>query len=228
MDAKFAMNTKADMNNVVLPAESSVYIVEDDTAVSDSVAQLLRMQGYRTVSFTSAEAFLDAVHPGCGGCAIVDIRLPGADGLILQSTLQKRGINLSVIIVTGHGDTQNSRAAFKAGAVDFLEKPIDADALLEAVATAMNAGELRQRGEAERVSLAGKLARLTARENEVLELILQGKHSREVAETLKISPRTVEVYKSRLMEKLQVTRTNDLLRLVIAYRLSGGGKSAAS
>lgn len=129
-----------------------------------------------------------------------------------------------MIIITGHGDTQNSRTAFKAGAVDFLEKPIDADALLEAVSNSMSAGAIRQRGDAERALLAGKLARLTSRENEVLDLILEGKHSREVAESLEISPRTVEVYKSRLMEKLQVTRTNDLLRLMIAYRVSESGK----
>ena len=104
--------------------------------------------------------------------------------------------------------------------MDFLEKPIDADALLQAVAACMTAGEQRQRNRAEYADLAGRLERLTQRENEVLNLILEGKHSREVAEALQISPRTVEVYKSRLMEKLQVTRTNDLLRLMIAYRLS--------
>jgi len=207
-------------SNFIPQPESRVFIIEDDSAVNDSLVQLLRMQGYRTASFESAEAFIAAARPEWIGCAIVDIRLPGLDGLELQALLINRGIDLPVIIITGHGDTRNSRAAFKAGAVDFLEKPIDADALLEAVTASMNAGEQRQRNDAAHAELEGRLARLTARENEVLDLILAGMHSREVAETLAISPRTVEVYKSRLMEKLQVTRTNDLLRVMIAYRLT--------
>ena len=215
-----AMNTHTDMSKSIIQSESQVFIVEDDPAVNDSLVQLLRMQGYRTASFDSAEAFIAASRPEWTGCAILDIRLPGLNGLELQASLAERGIHLPVIIITGHGDTQNSRTAFKAGAVDFLEKPIDPDALMEAVSTSMNAGEQRQRREAAQAELAGRLARLTAREHEVLDLILAGKHSREVAETLAISPRTVEVYKSRLMEKLQVTRTNDLLRLMIAYRLT--------
>ena len=202
--------------------DAKVFIVEDDHAVSDSLSQLLGMQGYRTSSFPSAEAFLAALSPDSSGCAILDIRLPGVSGLELQATLTERHIDLPVIIITGHGDTRNSRAAFKAGAVDFLEKPIDADALLQAVAACMDAGERRQRDRAEHSELETRLQRLTQRENEVLDLVLAGKHSREVAEVLKISPRTVEVYKSRLMEKLQVTRTNELLRMVIAYRLSKG------
>ena len=214
------MNVHTDMSKAMLQSEAQVFIVEDDPAVNDSLVQLLRIQGYRTASFDSAEAFIAAARPEWLGCAILDIRLPGLNGLELQASFASRGINLPVIIITGHGDTQNSRTAFKAGAVDFLEKPIDADALMEAVSASMNAGEQRQRNDAAHAELAGRLARLTARENEVLDLILAGKHSREVAESLAISPRTVEVYKARLMEKLQVTRTNDLLRVMIAYRLT--------
>ena len=214
------MNTKTDIGNALVQTESRVFLVEDDAAVSDSLVQLLRLQGYLTAAFHSAEAFLAAAQPDWTGCAILDIRLPGLNGLDLQAALAARGIHLPVIIITGHGDTSNSRAAFKAGAVDFLEKPIDPDALLDAVAVSVNKDARRHRSEAEHASLAGKLERLTARENEVLDLLLEGKHSREIAERLAISPRTVEVYKSRLMEKLQVKRSNDLLRLVIAYRLS--------
>ena len=212
----------------MVQTESTVFLVEDDAAVSDSLVQLLRLQGYLTAAFNSAEAFLAAAQPGWMGCAILDIRLPGLNGLDLQTTLAARGIHLPVIVITGHGDISNSRAAFKAGAVDFLEKPIDPDALLEAVAASVNQDARRHRSEAEHASLAGMLERLTARENEVLDLLLEGKHSREIAESLAISPRTVEVYKSRLMEKLQVKRTNDLLRLIIAYRLSVSGKPSVS
>ena len=222
------MNIRSNIASNAVGAQARVYIVEDDASVSESIAQLLRMHEYHAATFTSAEAFLAAAQPGWPGCLILDIRLPGLNGLDLQASLAGRGIQLPVIIITGHGDTSNSRAAFKAGAVDFLEKPIDPDALLEAVAAAVNTDASRQRNNAEHASLAGKLDRLTARENEVLDLLLEGKHSREIAETLAISPRTVEVYKSRLMEKLQVSRTNDLLRLMIAYRLSRNGKGSAS
>lgn len=222
------MFTRINMAGNVVPTELRVFIVEDDPAVGESIAQLLRMHDYLTSLFDSAETFLAAAQPDWTGCIIIDIRLPGLNGLDLQASLAGHGINLPVIIITGHGDTSNSRTAFKAGAVDFLEKPIDPDALLEMVATAVKADVRRNRKDAEHASLAGKLERLTARENEVLDLLLEGKHSREIAETLAISPRTVEVYKSRLMEKLQVARTNDLLRLIIAYRLSTNGKPPAS
>ncbi len=213
------MNTVRDVKQAQA-GPARVYIVEDDPAVSDALSQLIQMHGYSTLNFASAEAFMASLEPDWTGCAILDIRLPGLDGLQLQATLSQRGSKLGVIIVTGHGDSKNSRTAFKLGAVDFLEKPIDVDALLEAIATSMSAGAQRQRSDAEYAELASRLERLTARENEVLDLILDGKHSREVAQLLGISPRTVEVYKSRLMEKLQVNRTNDLLRIVIAYRVA--------
>lgn len=222
------MDIAADIAPATASQDCRVYLVEDDLAVSDSLEQLLRIKGYATTTFGTAEAFLAAAKPQWTGCAILDIRLPGMSGLDLQSTLTGRGINLPVIIVTGHGDTRNSRAAFKAGAVDFLEKPIDSDALMDAVATSISSRAQRRESDAQRADLAQKLDRLTERENQVLELILQGKHSREVAETLEISPRTVEVYKSRMMEKLQVSRTNDLLRLVISHRLSENGKISRS
>lgn len=222
------MDIAADIAPATASQDCRVYLVEDDLAVSDSLEQLLRIKGYATTTFGTAEAFLAAAKPQWTGCAIFDIRLPGMSGLDLQSTLTGRGINLPVIIVTGHGDTRNSRAAFKAGAVDFLEKPIDSDALMDAVATSISSRAQRRESDAQRADLAQKLDRLTERENQVLELILQGKHSREVAETLEISPRTVEVYKSRMMEKLQVSRTNDLLRLVISHRLSENGKISRS
>lgn len=218
------MATNSDTAVAANQQASRVYIVEDDPAVSDSLEQLLRLKGYLTASYPSAEAFLAAARPEWSGCVIVDIRLPGMSGLELQTEIAKRGINLPVIIVTGHGDTRNSRAAFRAGAADFLEKPIDTDVLLDVVAGSISARVQRQRNDAEHAALAQRLERLTARENQVLALIIEGKHSREIAEALEISPRTVEVYKSRLMEKLHVKRTIDLLRQMIAYRLSESGR----
>jgi two-component system, LuxR family, response regulator FixJ len=199
-----------------------VHIVEDDAAVSDSLVQLLGMRGYEAVVYASAELFLESANAQSAGCAILDIRLPGMSGLDLQVEMVKRGIKLPVIVVTGHGDTQSSRTAFRAGAVDFIEKPIDPDTLLDAVESSMTAGMRQRRDADEQSALAAKLERLTARENEVLDAIVEGKHSREIAAALGISPRTVEVYKSRLMEKMQVSRTSELLRIMIAYRVAMG------
>ena len=200
------------------PPDNRVFLVEDDAAVRDALIQLLDLHGYRVSAYESAEAFLDDLDSGWMGCAVLDIRLPGKDGLALQSELLARACRLPVIVISGHGDAKNSRAAFKAGAVDFLEKPLDAREFLETVSSAMNADANRAKVDNERAELEKRLARLTSRESEVLEQLLLGRHAREIAEALSISPRTVEVFKSRLMEKLQVRRTSEVLRLMIAHR----------
>ncbi len=199
-------------------ADSRVYLVEDAAPVRDALTQFLMLQGFRVSAFESAEDFLDVLDENCNGCAVFDIRLPGKDGLALQAELVSRDCRLPIIVISGHGDAKNSRTAFKAGAVDFLEKPLDADQFLIAVTAAMNADASRMKAAGERQQLETRLARLTAREAEVLEQLLLGQHAREIAEVLGISPRTVEVFKARLMEKLQVRRTSEVLRLMIAHR----------
>ncbi len=193
----------------------TVYIVDDDAAVRHSLALLLELKGYRTRSFASAEEFLGALDPASAGCAIVDLRMPGMGGARLQEELGRRAPALPVIIATAHGDIAAARTTLKAGAVDFIEKPIDDEQLVSAIRAALER-EAELRGRQERAAEIGeRLGRLTGRERQVLKMVVAGRHNREIAAELDISPRTVEVYKARMMEKLHVRRLPDLVRLVL-------------
>ena len=193
----------------------TVFIVDDDAGVRDSLAMLLELKGFRTRTFAAAEAFLAEYRPEWPGCLVLDLRMPGMTGLELQAELARRGSGLPVIIITAHGDVATTRSALKGGAVDFIEKPIDDEALVAAIAAALDRdARSRERAQAA-AGAAERLARLTGREREVLALVAEGRHNREIAVALGISPRTVEVYKARMMEKLQVRRLPDLVRLVL-------------
>lgn len=197
------------------PTPVALYVVDDDYAVRDSLQLLLGLRGYPTHTFASGEEFLAAINEDSTGCLILDFRLPGKDGLAVQRELSARSISLPVIILTAHGDVATTRAALQGGAFDFLEKPID-DALLFKTVDAALARNQDIRAQLDRqTELRHRLSRLTTREQQVLDRVVQGRHNREVAVELKISPRTVEVYKARIMEKLQVTRLADLIRLVL-------------
>jgi len=202
------------------PGELTVFIVDDDASVRDSLALMLGLAGYRTTLFADAEALLLAWRPAWSGCVIADLRLPGRSGVELQAELRKRGSSLPVVIITAHGDVPTARAAFRAEAVDFLEKPFDHAQLREAIEKAF-AREQRRIGLAqERAADAARLAALTPREREVLEHAARGLHAKEIAAVLGISPRTVEVHKTRIMEKLGVRNVAELVRFAIA---AGGG-----
>lgn len=199
----------------------TVYVIDDDAAVRDSIALMLGLEGYRTALFADAEAFLAAWREDWAGCVIADVRLPGHSGVELQEAVRRRGIALPFVIITAHGDVATARAAFRAQAVDFLEKPFDNAHLLAAVATAFALEERRIRREDARREDVEKLARLTSREREVLEQAALGLHAKEIAAVLKISPRTVEVHKTRIMEKLGVRNVAELVRFAMA---AGPGK----
>jgi FixJ family two-component response regulator len=193
--------------------EQCVYIVDDDASVRDSLGLLLGLSGFGTLPFASADDFLKVCEPGWSGCLLLDIRMPGTDGLALQSILNERAINLPIIFMTAHGDVPTVRTALKAGAVDYLEKPVDPDALLATVKTAMNFS-LTPRERLDRADQNDRrLRNLTPREREVLELVVQGQQYRQIAAALGISPRTVEVHRARLMEKLGVRNISELVRL---------------
>lgn len=197
----------------------AVFIVDDDDAVRDSLALLLGLRGYATRSFARGEDFLAAIDRNASGCILLDLRLPGIDGLAVQTKLAASEIPLPIIMLTAHGDAATARAALKAGAFDFLEKPID-DALLRATIEAALARDHEARDRARRrAAWQDRLARLTPREREVLGLVVHGRHNREIAATLHISPRTVEVYKARVMDKLQVDRLPDLIRIALDFEL---------
>ncbi|HET7546702.1 MAG TPA: response regulator [Usitatibacter sp.] len=196
-------------------AESlTVYIVDDDPAVRDSLSLLLSVRGYRTATFASAEDFLAAWRLEWKGCLIADIRMPGMDGLALQREMKRRGIELPVVIVTAHGDVASARAAFKSDAVDFLEKPFDEAGPIAAVDAAFARERERGAREAHDRTRRELLARLTEREREVALLLAEGLHNVEVAERLAISPRTVEVHKARVMEKLGARNLAEIIRVV--------------
>lgn len=193
----------------------TVYIIDDDAAVRDSLVLMLGLAGLRTAAFADAEAFLAAWHADWAGCVVTDLRLPGASGIELQATLRSRGSQLPVVVITADGDVPSARAAFRADALDFLEKPFD-DAQLRA---AIDAGFAREEQRLGKRKDAEKLESLTPREREVLERAAQGLHAKEIAAALGISPRTVEVHKARIMEKLGVRNVAELVRFAVA----GGG-----
>jgi len=192
----------------------TVYIVDDDPAVRDSLSLLLSLRGYRTATFTPAEDFLAALRPDWAGCVLADIRMPGLTGLEMQRILIDRGVRIPVIIITGHGDVASARAAFRSDAIDFLEKPFD---------DGTPAGAVEAAFERERARLSSRrllhrrdraFAALTDREREVMQLVVLGLHNRDVAHRLAISPRTVEIHKARVMSKLGARNLAELIRIV--------------
>lgn len=194
----------------------TVFVVEDDASVRDSLALMLGLAGYRTALFADAESFLAAWRPEWRGCVVADLKLPGMSGVELQAELARRGSSLPFVIITAHGDVATARIAFRAKAVDFLEKPFDQAQLEAAIASAFALEERRIAAADARRAEAEKLALLTVREREVLEHVAKGLHAKEIAVLLKISPRTVEVHKSRIMAKLGVRNVAELVRFAVA------------
>ena len=195
-------------------APLTIYVVDDDAAVRDSLALLLSLHGHPTAIFASAEDFLAAARPDWAGCAVLDIRMPGMDGLALLAAMKARGIALPAVVVTAHGDVATARAAFKRDAVDFLEKPFEEAALMAAIDACLARERQRLAAGQEERRRSASLESLSAREREVLEELLLGLHNRDIGERLGISPRTVEVHKARILAKLGAKNVVDLIRLL--------------
>jgi RNA polymerase sigma factor (sigma-70 family) len=192
-----------------------VYVVDDDASIRDSLSLLLGLAGYSTRLFVDAESCLAALDRRAAGCVVADLRLPGMSGLELQAKVRELGSRIPFVIITAHGDVPAARAAFRAEAVDFIEKPFDSAQLTAAIEAAFEQERTRsQRSEARRIR-SELLGRLTARERDVLEKAAQGLHAKEIAAALGISPRTVEVHKMRLMEKLEVRNIGELVRFAM-------------
>ncbi len=195
--------------------ESVVTIVDDDEAVRDSLALLLKFRGYRTRAFASAEAFLAAWLSDWRGCLLLDLRMGGMDGLALQQALLARGCTLPIVFLTGHGDLAHARAALKGGAVDFLEKPYEEEALLEAVEEAIDRDTREYASYTYVAEIAARIERLSERERQVMDLVVAGRPNREIAEELGLSPRTIEVFKARMMEKMHARSVPELVRMAL-------------
>jgi len=196
-----------------------VYVVDDDDAVRDSLQWLLEASRYRVLGFDSAEKFLADHDPAAIAVAIVDVRMPGMSGLELQDELIARGVPYPIIFITGHGDVPMAVSTMKKGAVDFIEKPFDQDALKTLVERML--GEARTRdSETERRRISEALvAKLTPREQQVLERIVAGRLNKQIADDLGISIKTVEAHRANIMDKLNANTVADLMRTVLA----GGG-----
>lgn len=195
------------------PSGYTVFIIEDDQSVRDALGLLLGLRGYPVAMFADGLSFLQAYQPDWCGCLLIDIRMPGMDGLTLQKNLLEKGCSMSAIIMTGHGDVQSAREAFRSQAVDFLEKPIDHAKLMDAIEEGFSRQAVARNQDSQRNEFAHLLASLTPREREVMDLVVAGRHNREIAETLGISPRTVEVHKARMVAKLGVENVPDLVRM---------------
>ena len=191
----------------------TVFIVEDDQSVRDALCLLLGLQGHSVAMFADAESFLQSYRPTWYGCLLIDIRMPGMDGLALQKQLKKMGCRTPIIVMTGHGSVDSAREAFRSEAVDFLEKPIDHNRLLRAIEEAFSQHSAINDSDFRKSEIDQLVSALTPREKEIMDLVVQGRHNREIANILGISPRTVEVHKSRVMMKLQVESVPDLVRL---------------
>ena len=192
------------------------YVVDDDASIRDSLALMLGLAGYTTRLFADAESFLVSFDPAWAGCVVADLRLPGMSGVELQARVRERGSAIPFIVITAHGDVAAARAAFRAQAVDFIEKPFDESQLRAAIDTAFALERQRVEASEMRRADAARLARLTSREREVLEHSVKGLHAKEIAQLLGISPRTVEVHRARVMEKLEVRNIAELVRFAVA------------
>jgi len=195
--------------------DATVFVIDDDASVRDSINLILSLKGMRTQLFSSAQDFLQAYRPEWRGCILTDLQMPGMSGLDLQQALHERGVLLPVVVLTAHGDVPTTRVAMKGGAFDFLEKPINDEVLLDVLKNAIREDIHRHAAESAEDALRSRLARLTPREREVLDLLVEGLSHREIAARLTISPRTVEVYKARMMEKLQCRSLAELIRAAL-------------
>jgi two-component system response regulator FixJ len=192
-----------------------VYVVDDEPAVRDSLNSLLGTYGFAVESFASGGDLLERVESGSTGCVVADVRMPGISGIDLQRELSRRGVPLPVVIITGHGDVPMAVESLKAGAVDFIEKPIDDDRLVKSIRMAIDRDRTaREQGE-ETQRVAERAVTLTQREGQVMDLIVVGYSNNAIAEKLGISARTVEHYRANIMQKMQAASLAQLVRMTI-------------
>jgi len=191
----------------------TVFVVDDDAAVRKGLVRLLKSAGYRPESCASAEEFLDRWERNpAPGCVLLDIQMSGLDGLQLQNKLQASGNGIPIIFITGHGDVPSSVSAMKAGAVDFLQKPINDENLLKAIRDAIQRDRFERNGLAERKAVARRFETLTPREREVMALVVRGMLNKQIASALGASEKTVKIHRGRVMEKMKVPSVADLVR----------------
>ena len=203
-----------------------VHVIDDDAGVRDALQFLFESAGLPVRSYDSALAFIDQIGANGTGCVLTDVRMPGFDGIALLRRLTELGLDLPVIVMTGHADVLLAVQALKEGAVDFIEKPFDDERLLAAVKAALAAGRRRRQEAAELDAVTARLASLTPREHEVLGGLVAGHPNKTIAYDLGASPRTIEVHRGRVMEKMQARSLPDLVRMVLAIERAAQGKKS--
>jgi two-component system, LuxR family, response regulator FixJ len=202
-----------------MTAERTVHVVDDDAAVRRSLERLLDAAGFRAVSYETPMAFLASAPGLSSGCVLLDVRMPGMDGLTLQARLAKLDNHLPVVVMTGQGDVQTAVRAMKAGAVDFIEKPYDDEVLVKAIELALSLPRQSDRNR-EAAEAAQRVAALSPRERQVLDALVAGRPNKVIAYDLGISARTVEVHRARMMERLGVRQLAEAIRLAVMARLA--------
>lgn len=193
----------------------SIFVVDDDSAVRDSLKLLLRSVGQAVETFGSGQEFLDGYNDDRAGCLVLDIRMPGMSGLELQQKLNERHSILPIIFITGHGDVPMAVEAMQAGAVDFIQKPFRDQDLIDRINQALEKDNNNRAALGERNDIRRRLETLTPREREVLDLVVHGKANKVIAGDLKLSQRTVEIHRARVMEKMQASSLAHLVRMVL-------------
>lgn len=197
-------------------SEPRVFVIDDDQEVRNALELLMESVGLPASTYESAQAFLDAFDPGLPGCIVLDVRMPGMSGMDLQARLVAEKLHPPVVIITGHGDVPMAVRAVQAGAVDFIEKPFNDQALLDSVHKAIEQ-DARHRGEASRLSeLVKRHESLTPREREVLKLVASGQRNKVIAADLNVTQSTVEAHRAKVMEKMDAHSLSDLMRMVLA------------
>ncbi|MEN9726745.1 MAG: hypothetical protein RL434_1111 [Pseudomonadota bacterium] len=196
----------------------TVYVIDDDAAVRDSLALLVRSVGLESRTFASATEFLGAFDSGMDGCLVVDIRMPGMSGLDLQQALNERGCRLPLLFITGHGDVAMAVRAMRAGALDFIEKPFRDQELLDRINQALTLSAQQRSTLAEVAEIRARIATLTPREREIMDRIVAGQANKVIAVELGLSERTVEIHRAKVMSKTRVHSLAELVTLVARAR----------
>jgi two-component system, LuxR family, response regulator FixJ len=197
----------------------TVFVVDDDQAMRNSLEWLIESIGMKVKTYSSAVEFLNSYYPGQAGCLLLDVRMPGMSGLELQIHLSRQDSRLPVVIITGHGDVAMAVKAMKSGAVDFIEKPFHDEELLASIRNALDHDQKQRSLQSQRAEIAARLAELTPREHEVMEMVTDGSANKEIASVLGVSAKTVEAHRARVMDKMRATSLAELVRMAL---IAGG------
>jgi len=207
-------------NAVTRPDQPMVFIIDDDASVREALEDLIRSVGLGVESFVSAHEFLQRKRPDAPGCIVLDVRLPGPSGLEFQRTLTKLSVRLPVIFISGHGDISMSVQAIKAGAIDFLTKPLHEQKLLDAIQAGIERDRTRRTEEKDTAQLQERFETLTPREREVLMIVITGRPNKQIAAQLKLSEMTVKIHRGQMMRKMRAKSLVDLVRMADTLKVS--------